>query len=432
MRSSHGPASAARRSSRHRQLGRIGGIGERVLERIAAAAAIPFELQRFDGTVQRYGPAQGAPEFRLVLRQPNVLASAALRGHLGLAEAYFDGAIDLEGSFNALVRVVLESGLEAEPNLVNTIGNRLHELRRSNRDRGRAQENAQSHYALPNAFYRLWLDDPLMLYTCAYWTEDTRTLEDAQVSKCDHVCRKLRLTRGERFVDMGCGFGGFLLRAHELTGAHGVGVNNTSEQVRHVRAAIAQRGWDAALAVQESDFRDVQGQYDKLASIGVLEHAGRDQLPAAIAAHARALKPRGIGVLHFIGHTGPMDTGLFIRKYIFPGGWIPALSDVIREMDRCGLEVLDVENLRRHYALTLDVWAERFEARWEAIRALDPQRFDERFRRIWRTYLVGCAELFRTPKPDTHLFQIVFSKGGAVTPEHYPMTRAFLYRPAGR
>ncbi|MCA3217960.1 MAG: class I SAM-dependent methyltransferase [Burkholderiales bacterium] len=370
-----------------------------------------------------------APAFRIVLRRPGVLAAAALRGHLGLAEAYFDGALDVEGSFNALARVALESGFEGESRLINRLDNHLHELRRSNRDRGQARDNAQAHYALPNAFYRAWLDDPLMLYTCAYWTDDTRTLEQAQRNKCDHVCRKLRLARGETFVDMGCGFGGFLLRAHELTGARGVGVNTTAEQVRHARAAIAQRGWADTLTVHEADFRDVPGQYDKLASIGVLEHAGRDQLAAAIAAHARALRPRGLGLLHFIGHTGPMETGLLIRKYVFPGGWIPALSDVVREMDRCGLEVLDVENLRRHYALTLDVWAERFEANWETIRALDPQRFDERFRRIWRTYLVGCAELFRTPRPDTHLFQIVFSKGGATTPENYPMTREFMYRP---
>jgi cyclopropane-fatty-acyl-phospholipid synthase len=415
---------------RRYESGRIGaGAGALLFERLTRNVDTAFEVRWSDGTLRCFGPPAMAPAFRIVLRRPGVLAAAALRGHLGLAEAYFDGALDVEGSFNALARVALESGFEGESRLINRLDNHLHELRRSNRDRGQARDNAQAHYALPNAFYRAWLDDPLMLYTCAYWTDDTRTLEQAQRNKCDHVCRKLRLARGETFVDMGCGFGGFLLRAHELTGARGVGVNTTAEQVRHARAAIAQRGWADTLTVHEADFRDVPGQYDKLASIGVLEHAGRDQLAAAIAAHARALRPRGLGLLHFIGHTGPMETGLLIRKYVFPGGWIPALSDVVREMDRCGLEVLDVENLRRHYALTLDVWAERFEANWETIRALDPQRFDERFRRIWRTYLVGCAELFRTPRPDTHLFQIVFSKGGATTPENYPMTREFMYRP---
>jgi len=161
-------------------------------------------------------------------------------------------------------------------------------------------------------------------------------------------------------------------------------------------------------------------------SIGVLEHAGRDQLAEVIAAHAACLKPGGLGMLHFIGHVGRFDTELFIRKHVFPGGWIPSLADTLVEMERCGLEVIDIENLRRHYALTLDAWAERFERRWPDIQALDPQRFDERFRRIWRSYLVGCAEMFRSPAGYTHLFQIVFSKGN-LGRDSYPMSRAHLY-----
>ena len=145
-----------------------------------------------------------------------------------------------------------------------------------------------------------------------------------------------------------------------------------------------------------------------------------------IRAHADFLKPGGLGMLHFIGHIGARDTELVIRKHVFPGGWIPSLAEVIVEMERCGLEVLDVENLRRHYALTLDAWVERFERQWDAIHALNPVRFDERFRRIWRTYLMGCAEIFRSTSGYTHLFQIVFSKGN-VGRDGYPMSRAFLY-----
>jgi len=178
--------------------------------------------------------------------------------------------------------------------------------------------------------------------------------------------------------------------------------------------------------VIETDFRDARREYDKVVSIGVLEHAGRDQLAEVVRAHARSLKPGGLGLLHFIGHVGPSDTEFFIREHVFPGGWIPSLAEVIVEMERCGLEVLDLENLRRHYALTLDAWGERFDRNWERIRALDPACFDERFRRIWRSYLYGCAEMFRSPAGSTHLFQIVFSKGNA-TRDSYPMSRDFLY-----
>ena len=156
---------------------------------------------------------------------------------------------------------------------------------------------------------------------------------------------------------------------------------------------------------------------------------GATSWPRSSRAHADCLKPGGLGMLHFIGHVGRCDTELFIRKHVFPGGWIPSLADAMVEMERCGLEVVDIENLRRHYALTLDAWAERFERRWPDIQALDPQRFDERFRRIWRSYLVGCAEMFRSPAGYTHLFQIVFSKGN-LTRDSYPMSRAHLYEHA--
>src|SRR5208283_6174856 len=150
------------------------------------------------------------------------------------------------------------------------------------------------------------------------------------------------------------------------------------------------------------------------------EHAGRNQLAEVVKAHADFLKPGGLGMLHFIGHVGRFDTEIFIRKHVFPGGWIPSLADVLVEMERCGLEVLDVENLRRHYAPTLDAWAQRFEDHWNEIHALNPARFDERFRRVWRTYLVACAEMFRSPSGYTHLFQVLFSKGN-VTNDSYPM-----------
>jgi cyclopropane-fatty-acyl-phospholipid synthase len=265
-----------------------------------------------------------------------------------------------------------------------------------------------------------------MMYTCAYWREGTRTLEEAQANKIDHVARKARLAPGDDVIDIGAGFGGFLLRTVERLGVRGTALNNTTEQVEWLRGEVERRGLADRIAVREADFRDVDRQYDKVISIGVLEHAGRDQLRDVVRAHADFLKPGGLGVLHFIGHVGVRDTELFIREYVFPGGWIPSLAETISAMEACGLEVLDVENLRRHYALTLDVWAERFDRSWPEIATLDPHRFDERFRRIWRTYLYSCAEMFRAPSGQTYLFQVVFSKGN-MDPTTYPMSRAFLY-----
>jgi cyclopropane-fatty-acyl-phospholipid synthase len=397
---------------------------QNIVDTLQARTGVPFAIGLPDGNHYRAGP--GEPAFTLRFRTDAALLQVFTRGHMGLLESYFDQSVDVEGDFGAALAAGMLSGLDTRGKTLNNVENGIHELRYSNDGMAQAKANARAHYGLGDAFYRLWLDDPLMMYTCGYWPEGTQTLEQAQQRKIDHVCRKIQLARGERFVDIGCGFGGFMFRAWETRGAIGTGINTTSEQVDWLRSEITRRGLDGKLSVRDADFREADGPYDKVVSIGVLEHAGRDQLAAVVRAHADLLKPGGLGMLHFIGHVGPRETDLFIRKHVFPGGWIPGLSEVIVEMERCGLEVIDIENLRRHYALTLDEWARRFERQWSAIQALDPQRFDERFYRVWRTYLVGCAEMFRSPAGYTHLFQIVFSKGN-VTRTNYPMSRAHLY-----
>jgi len=397
-----------------------------LIDSVAQRAGVSFDVVLPDGTRHPAGSPPAA--FTLRLRTDAALLALLTRGHMGLLEAYFDEQAEVEGDLGAAFATGLAAQIDLRFNPIGEIENNLHEWRHSNGDPARAKANARAHYGLPAAFYALWLDEPLMMYTCGYWPEGTATLEQAQRQKIDHVCRKLQLKAGERFVDIGCGFGGFMFRALETTGACGTGINTTTEQVQWLRAQIAQRGLADRLQVREADFREADASYDKVVSIGVLEHAGRDQLAAVIRAHADFLRPGGLGMLHFIGHVGRHDTELFIRKHVFPGGWIPSLADALVEMERCRLEVVDIENLRRHYAPTLDAWAERFEQRWPQIQALDPQRFTERFRRVWRSYLVGCAEMFRSPAGYTHLFQIVFSKGN-ISRDNYPMSRAHLYAP---
>lgn len=394
-----------------------------VIENLSRRAGKCFAIVLPDG--RHLAAGEGAPAFTVRFHTDASLAAILLRGHMGLLEAYFDGEADLDGDLGVALAAGMDAGFDLQSTAINFVENALLEWRTGNGDSRQAKANARAHYGLGEAFYRLWLDDPLKMYTCAYWREGTLTLEAAQRDKIDHVIRKIGLVRGQSFVDIGCGFGGFMFRALETTGATGVGVNATTEQVEWLSAEIDRRGLAGDLRVREADFRDVDRQYDKVVSIGVLEHAGRDQLAQVVRAHAEYLKPNGLGILHFIGHVGKRETELFIRKHVFPGGWIPGLAPVLIEMERCGLEVLDVENLRRHYAPTLDEWARRFSANWPHIRALDP-RFDERFRRIWMCYLVGCAEMFRSASGCTHLFQIVFSKGN-VTSANYPMTRDHLY-----
>ena len=321
----------------------------RMLDELAARASISCAVRLPDGTSFTVGGERA--QFTIVFHTEMALFSTVVRRHIGLMEAYFDQSVDIEGDLGAALAAGMASGFDQNSGAMNGIENDLHELRYSNADPARAKANARAHYGLGTLFYRLWLDDPLMMYTCGYWPEGTRTLEQAQRNKIDHVCRKIRLTAQDRFIDIGCGFGGFMFRAQETRGARGVGINTTTEQVEWLRDEIGRRALGASLEVREADFRDVDAQYDKVVSIGTLEHAGRDQLPEVVRAHAAFLKPGGLGLLHFIGHVGRFDTELFIRKHVFPGGWIPSLADVIIEMERSGLEVIryDAESLHEQF-----------------------------------------------------------------------------------
>ena len=403
-------------------------VVEKELSRLGSAVPAPFTVTFSDGS--RYRNRRGAAKFAVRFNSRAAELAIAAYGHVGLLDGYFDGDIDIDGDLRAALRLGMQAGFDTPKALV-AQRNRWHEMNRSNATREQARENARAHYGLGTEFFRLWLDDPLMMYTCAYWAPGIRTLEAAQVAKIDHVSRKLQLARGERVVDIGCGFGGFMFRASARHGVDVSGVNTTPEQVDAVDGWIRERKLGKRLRVVLGDMRDAFAQFDKVVSIGTLEHAGRDQLKDVVRAHADFLRPGGLGMLHFIGHVGRRDTEYFIREHVFPGGWIPSLADTIVAMEECGLEVVDIENLRRHYALTLDAWAARFDRRWKRVQALNPRRFDERFRRIWRCYLLGCAEMFRSPTSQTHLFQVVFSKGN-VSRASYPMSRAFLYDAAAR
>lgn len=401
-----------------------GAAVTQLMGKLGASADVSFRVEFADGT--HYQNRDSPPAFTVRFRSGKAQLRTALQGHIGFLESHFEGDIEIDGDLGAAFHVGLDGGFDGNQKPMVRLRNAWHELRLGNRTIDRARANARFHYGLGEAFYREWLDLPLMMYTCAYWKEGTRTLEEAQRNKVDDVCRKVRLRRGETVIDVGCGFGGFMFHAHECYGAIPYGINTTPEQVDSLQAEIRRRGLEGQMQVRLADFREVDRQYDKVVSIGVLEHAGRDQLAAVVKAHADFLKPGGLGMLHFIGHVGVRGTEYYIREHVFPGGWIPSLAETIVEMERNGLEVVDIENRRRHYALTLDAWCERFDRNWEKIHALDPQRFDERFRRIWRTYLYSCAEMFRSTRLRTHLFQIVFSKPN-ITRDNYPMSRAFLY-----
>ncbi len=393
---------------------------------------IPFKVFFPNGTC--YSQGTGPPAFTISYRKKSAVLNTMLFHGWGLLESYIRGSVDIGGDLKSLIRALVDNQppldqYARQPNIPHPlirIRNFWHEVVFGNRRSNQGVKNALAHYNRGSDIFWQYLD-PTMTYTCAYWKNGTRTLKEAQENKLDHVCRKLRLKPGESLIDVGGGWGSLLFHAAKHYGVTGTNLSPTIDQNRWLLEKAEKEGIQDKIFVQEKDFRQVEGTFDKYASLGVYEHAGKKQLNAWVSAMSRCLKPGGIGVLHFIAHDSPMETDFFIRKHIFPGGYIPGLSETIDLMAFHGLEILDIENLRRHYALTLDQWALSFDENWEKIHNYNPVLFDESFRRTWRAYLYFCAEFFRVKNSVLRLYQITFSKGLATD---YPMDRGFLYKDA--
>ncbi len=284
---------------------------------------------------------------------------------------------------------------------------------------GRSRDNVHHHYDLGNDFYVEWLDRAL-LYTCAYFEAPGVSLEDAQVAKMDLVCRKLALRPGETVAEAGCGWGALARHMARRYGVTVTACNLSHEQVAWARARTAEEGLDGRVRFLEADYRALSGRFDAFVSVGMLEHVGLRAYRELGQVIDRCLHPfRGRGLLHFIGRAEPRPLNAWIRRRIFPGAYAPTLDQVLRRVLRpAGVVVSDVENLRRHYALTLAHWRRRYEQAC----AQERIRFDERFRRTWRLYLAGSQAAFSTGWLE--LFQVTFARRDD---QSLPWTRAALY-----
>jgi cyclopropane-fatty-acyl-phospholipid synthase len=276
---------------------------------------------------------------------------------------------------------------------------------------GLARQNARHHYDIGNDFYEGWLDDR-MLYTCAYYAQPGMTLDQAQLAKLERVCQKLRLRPGDRVIEAGCGWGALAIHMARHYGVTVTAFNVSREQLAFARGRAAEAGVGARVTFVDDDYRNVTGQYDVFVSLGMLEHVGLSQYGALAHVLSRVLRPdSGRGLLHFIGRDAPHPINAWIRRRIFPGSYCPTLAEVTTHvLTPAGMSVLDVENLRLHYARTLADWARRFEARADEVR----QRHGEELRRAWTLYLAGSEAAFATGW--LQLFQIVFAGRDAPPP----------------
>ncbi len=345
-------------------------------------------------------------------------------GNLGTA--YVEGEIDLEGPIDDIIEVgVRLSNSTGGDDFTKPDGGLL--ARMLSHSRARDKERIEYHYDVSNAFYKLFLDENLV-YSCGYFRHEDDSLDQAQIDKIDHILRKVQLKPGDRLLDVGCGWGALIIRAAQQ-GAHAVGVTLSENQYAYARQRIEALGLSSRCQVRLQDYRDVPevGGYDKVVSVGMFEHVGYKHLPLYFQQMQALLKDGGAMLMHGITATDPdrrqvgRGAGEFIDRYVFPDGELPHLSYVLRTMSEQGLEVVDVESLRRHYAKTLAHWARRLDAHPdEAIAAAGEKRF-----RIWRVYLAGCGIGFRDNWMN--IYQVLACKLGGPGQDPFPMTREWIY-----
>ena len=374
----------------------------------------PVEFVLWTG--ERIAPP-GAPAVARV----QVSSRATLLGILAdpqvrFPDAYSEGRLQIEGDLVQLLETVYHSGRSAPQS--SGLRRLVERLRRPHANTlSGSRENIHHHYDIGNEFYSQWLGQT-MAYTCAYYPTPSATLDEAQTAKMDHVCRKLRLRPGESVVEAGCGWGTLALHMARHYGVKVRAFNISREQVAFARERAAGLGLGSQVEYVLDDYRNISGRYDAFVSVGMLEHVGVDNYPALGGVIARSLGDNGRGLIHSIGRNRPAALQPWIEKRIFPGAYPPALAEMMRIFEPHDFSVLDVENLRLHYAQTLRHWLALFEAASGRVRGM----FDEKFVRMWRMYLAGSVAGFTTGA--LQLFQVVFAPRDN---NSVPMTREHLY-----
>ncbi|CDG81199.1 cyclopropane-fatty-acyl-phospholipid synthase family protein [Janthinobacterium agaricidamnosum NBRC 102515 = DSM 9628] len=361
---------------------------------------------------------------RVTIRLPRASAARYLLtpSLSNLGAAYVEGAIEVKGAAKdmiAIVNALARTSLKAEGKFARVVRSIGHDKRKD-------AEAIRYHYDVSNDFYTKFLD-PNMVYSCAYFEHGNESLEVAQIRKIDHILKKIQLRPGQTLLDIGCGWGALVIRAARQYGAKCLGVTLSENQFALARERVAKAGLEHLIEIRLQDYRDVQGQFDRITSVGMFEHVGLKHLPQYFERVNNLLAPDGLVMNHGITSTDPDNGetpyggGEFIEKYVFPHGELAHIGHVLKAMQQGGLEAFDVENLRRHYALTCALWTDNFEANADDIRVLAGER---RFR-IWHVYLAGCSYAFE--QDWISLYQIVCGKAGRSSAA-LPWSRDYMYQ----
>jgi cyclopropane-fatty-acyl-phospholipid synthase len=389
------------------------------VEGVTSQIKLPLRLELWNG--QKIDFSGDTP--RVTIRLPTASAARYLLtpSLSNLGTAYVEGAIEVRGTASDMIDVVnalARSSLKPDGRLARIVRTITH-------DRHGDAEAIRYHYDVSNEFYQQFLD-PAMVYSCAYFEHGDEDLATAQQKKIDHILTKIRVQPGHTLLDIGCGWGALAIRAAEHFGARCVGITLSENQHALALERVKAAGLADRIEIRLQDYRDVRGTFDRITSVGMFEHVGIRHLPEYFGIINRLLAEDGVAMNHGITSTDPANGetpyggGEFIHKYVFPHGELAHVGEVLKAMQQGNLEAYDVENLRRHYARTLAIWTDNFEARAERVKALGG---DKRFR-IWHVYLAGCAYAF--DQDWISLYQIVCGKAGR-HPRVLPWSRNYMY-----
>jgi cyclopropane-fatty-acyl-phospholipid synthase len=389
-----------------------------LLQRIYDSAGQPSIRLRLGNAVE-VSPTASTPVATIVIQDRKTLLDLLLDTDVGFGEAYSDGRISVEGDLIGALEAVYRS-MSTSPGSQNwhaKIVSRCVAYAQRNSLRG-ARKNIHRHYDLSNDFFRLWLD-PQLVYSCAYFPDAAMSLDAAQVAKMDYICRKLNLQPGERVVDIGSGWGALALHMAKHYGVTVRGFSISHEQICWARTRAQELDLSHRVEFIEDDYRNISEKCDALVSVGMLEHVGPRHYGEMGRSIDRTLKPAGRGLLQSVGRNQPRPFSNWTTKRIFPGACAPSLGQVMDIFEPWGFSILDVENLRLHYAKTAEHWMERFDNAANEVAAM----FGQDFVRTWRLYLAGTVAGFRVG--TLQLFQVVFARNDSL---QIPSTRAHLYR----
>jgi cyclopropane-fatty-acyl-phospholipid synthase len=353
-----------------------------------------LEVALPSGKVMRFGEQNVTDPPRIAMRDSKAQWELLRNPELAFGELYMNGRVDIvRGTLDDVLELVSRNARRQDApawlRLLFKTRIALRALQQRN-DPRRARRNVAHHYDVGDELYALFLDDDWQ-YSCAYFEHDTQTLDEAQLAKKRHIAAKLAIEPGQSVLDIGCGWGGLGLYLARVARAEVTGVTLSKEQLETANRRAFESGLSNRVRFELQDYRQLQGRFDRIVSVGMFEHVGVNYYRQFFEKLASCLNDDGIALLHTIGRTdGPGATSPWVDKYIFPGGYIPGLSEIIPHIERAGLMVVDIEVLRLHYAKTLQVWADRFQANREKARAM----YDERFCRMWEFYLRGARYVF--------------------------------------